>query len=328
MRAARISAPGVVVVEETRRPVVGDDEVLIRVELVGICATDTHIFHGTFPTARYPLVPGHEVVGVVAEVGDGASFLQVGERVAVDPGLPCQRCVSCRDGRPNLCRHRRAIGVTDAGGAADFVRVPARNCHPVGGGTRPRAAVLAEPLACVVHALDLHGPTAGVHALVYGAGTVGLLAAATLRHFGAGSVSVVDLDTARLENASWTVDATARSAEDLPRDAWELVVDATGAPPAIADGLDRVDRGGTFLQVGVAPAEATVPLRPYTVFAKEIRILGSMTTRHSFPRALALIDAGILDADRITTTPYPLADFEEALRNAHSGSAPKVVVAP
>lgn len=328
MRAVSIDAPGSLRVVESARPEPGEGEVLIAVELVGICATDVHILHGSFPSASYPITPGHEVTGRVAAVGAGVETLAVGDAVVVDPGLPCGACRSCRTGRPNLCEHRQAIGITRSGGAAESVIVPAGNCHRVLPGTPEGAAVLAEPLACVVHAFDLVRPVQGQDVLIYGAGTIGLLAGIVAGSLGAASVSFVELDGDRAARAERIHAAFAGSADDLDGSEWDLVVDATGAGPAIADGLTRLRRGGTLLQIGVARPDTTVALSPFQLFQRELSVVGSMTTRYSFPRALSLLAGGTVDHTLLTGEPYSLADYATAIDAAGRGRTLKVTVDP
>ena len=327
MRAAMIVEPGRVAVEDIAEPAAGPGQAKVAVDLVGVCATDVHMFHGTFPAAKYPVLLGHEVTGVIAQIGADVEGLAVGDRVVLDPGVPCGRCDLCRDGRPNLCDDRRAFGVNLRGGAAEFMVAPVENLHRVASDVTPAAAVLAEPLACVVHALDLVRPPAGRDVLVYGAGTVGLLAVCVLRSLGARSVTVVDRVPARLERAR------AAGADHVAPGAtthvdWALVIDATGAPPAIQEGLERVARGGTFLQIGVAPPAAGVTLSPYTLFQREITVQGSMTTRHTFPRAIALLEAGVVDPALFSAAPYGLDDYAGAIAASGSGDVPKVLVQP
>lgn len=284
MKAVVIAAPSSVEVHEVESRPPGPGEVRIAVALVGICATDVHILDGHFPTARYPIIPGHEVTGTVVEVGEGVPTLEIGTRVVIDPGVPCGMCRLCRDGRPNLCEHRNAFGITLTGGAAEELTLPAVNCYPVPPNVPPEAAVLAEPLACVTHAFDLVRSPAGEDVLIYGAGTIGLLALFVARHLGARSVSVVELDAARCDTAERAGADNAGTSGDAfaPLADWGLVVDATGAVPAISDGIQRVRRGGSFLQIGVAHPERSIDLKPYDLFSRELAVVGSMTTRYSF----------------------------------------------
>ncbi|MFI8595571.1 alcohol dehydrogenase catalytic domain-containing protein [Microbacterium sp. NPDC078428] len=327
MKSVRFEAPGDigVVDEHSRDP--GEGEVAVRIDRIGICATDLHMMHGTFPTARYPVTPGHEATGVVAEIGAGVQSLTAGTRVILDPGLPCHDCRQCRRGTFNLCTRRRAFGVTEDGAATEQLVVPAQNLYAVSSEVPAGAAVLGEPLACVIHAFDLVPSPAAGSVLVYGAGTVGLLAAVVARRLGAADVSIIDLNTTRLDRAQEIgVDAAQTAADRLAEERFDIVVDATGAAPAISDGLGRVGRGGSFLQIGVARPDALVSISPYELFAREMRVAGSMTTRFSFPPAVAMLEEGAIPHHLITGTPFSLDQYAEALAAAERGDQPKVTV--
>lgn len=328
MRAVLIEGPSVVKLTDVPAPDPRAGEVVLDVALTGICGTDLHIIDGHFPTARYPLIPGHELIGVVAAVGTGVDALAVGARVVVDPGLPCTTCLLCRRGQPNLCERRHAIGISRDGGAAEQVVVPAVNCHLLADGLEAPAAVLAEPLACVLHAFERVAPPLARRVLIYGAGPIGLLAVQVARRLGADVVDVVDPNGDRLAIAGGLGADQTVVPGGIPEGLadWDLVVDASGAPAAISDGLERVQRGGTFLQLGVAPGEAVVPMAPYRVFAREIMIVGSMTTQHTFPGALRLLAGGIIDADAIVEPAMPLSDYQAAVDRVRGGNSLKVVV--
>lgn len=326
MRAVVFEQPSALRVADVSEPEPGTGEVVLEVALTGVCGTDLHVLDGDFATAQFPLVPGHEVTGTVVALGAGVRSVAVGQRVVLDPGIPCSTCLLCRRGRPNLCERRVAMGISRDGGAAERVAVPAGNCHILPVGLASSAAVLTEPLACVLHAFERVPSPVAQRVLVYGAGTIGLLAVQLARHLGADAVDVVDTNPARLLAARQLGAATPELADGQAN--WDLVVDASGAPAAITDGLRRVERGGTFLQIGVAPGESVVPLSPYQIFAREITVVGSMTTRHTFPGALRLLAGGTIATDLIVEPPVPLADYKEAVDRVRGGGSLKVVVSP
>jgi 2-desacetyl-2-hydroxyethyl bacteriochlorophyllide A dehydrogenase len=329
MKAVRFDGPGRISLGDLQQRDLGDNEVGVAIDRVGICATDLHIFHGTFPTATYPITPGHEATGVVARVGAAVEGLTVGTRVVLDPGIPCRRCPLCRRGRFNLCVNRRAFGVTENGAATAELVAPVEQFLPMAASTPADAAVLGEPLACVVHAFDLVPPPGGSSVLIFGAGTVGLLATILARQLNAAHVAVVDLNEGRLDRARAVgAHSATTSSAGLAFERFDLVIDATGAPPAIADGIARVERGGAFLQIGVAHPEALVDLSPYQIFARELTVAGSLTTRNSFPRAVAMLDAGVVDHTLFTGSPLSLDRYSEAIAAAEGGATPKVTVSP
>ena len=329
MRAVVIKAPNDVEVLTVDDPTPGPRDVVVEVAACGICGTDLHIVEGEFaPTL--PIIPGHEFAGTVVAVGSDVNELAVGARVAVDPSLYCNECHYCRIGRGNLCERWNAIGVSVPGAAAKFAVAPVANCVKLPDHVRLEDAALIEPLSCAVRGYDVLKSQLGSHVLIYGSGTMGLMMLELAKRTGAASVDVVDINPERLKTAQLLgVTATATSADefDMPR-GWELVIDATGAAPAIQDGLSRVSPGGTFLQFGVSSYAARVVIEPYRIYNKEITITGSMAVLHSFERAADLFAIGVLDPDIFISDRVPLEDYAEALARFRRGDGRKIQVIP
>ena len=330
MRAVLIEQPGTVSVATVEDPTPGPREVVVQVAAVGICGTDLHIMDGEFAPTPYPIVPGHEFAGTVVAVGAEVVEVAVGDRVAVDPSLFCGECHFCSIGRGNLCERWNAIGVTRPGASAEYAIAPVANCYRLPEGLSLEHAALIEPLSCAVHGFDLLPRRLGEHYLVYGAGTMGLMMAQLARHTGAASVSVVDLNEARLGVAAKLgADAVARTADELDRpQGWEVVVDCTGAVPAIEDGLRRVRRGGAFQVFGVAADDAVASFSPFRVYNDEITIVGSMAVLHSFGRAVDLMGKGVVDPETMISHSFPLDAYPEALRAFREGRGRKLQIRP
>jgi 2-desacetyl-2-hydroxyethyl bacteriochlorophyllide A dehydrogenase len=275
-------------------------------------------------------VPGHEFAGEVVGVGTRVTELAVGDRVAVDPSLYCHECRYCRTGHNNLCERWAAIGVTTAGGAAQYATAPVANCVKLPEHVATQDAALIEPLSCAVRGYDVLRSRLGAHVLVYGSGTMGLMMLELAKRTGAASVDVVDVNPDRLATARLLgVSASAASADELDRpQGWDVVVDATGNAAAIQDGLDRVAKAGTFLQFGVADYATRVTIDPYRVYNQEITITGSMAVLHSFERAAELFAAGVLDPSVFISDRLPLTSYPEALEQFASGVGRKIVVVP
>ncbi len=329
MKAAVISSPGVVDVSTLDDPAPGPREVVVAVSACGLCGTDLHILDGEFAPSL-PVIPGHEFAGVVAAVGADVRELAVGARVAVDPSLYCHECHYCRIGRNNLCHRWGAIGVSTAGGAAEFAAVPVANCATLPEHVRLEDAALVEPLACAVRGYDVLRSQLGSHVLIYGSGTMGLMMLELAKRTGAASVDIVDVNPERLSTAKLLgCTAAARGADELDRpEGWELVVDATGNEAAIQDGINRVRPGGTFLQFGVSSYAARVTIEPYRIYNKEITITGSMAVLHSFERAAELFADGILDADIFISHRLPLERYADAIEMFRAGQGRKIQVQP
>lgn len=312
----------------------GPGEVLIRVAAVGICGTDLHLLRGDHVARDGDLVPGHEFSGRVAAIGPDVAGLAEGDLVAADPNIPCRACAPCQRGRSNLCENYEAVGVTRAGAAAEYVVVPAACCVVLSAGTEGRALedlALAEPLSCAVRGVDVVSPDLADAVLIYGAGTMGMMMAELLARSGASSVAVVDPNLAKLEHVRAVgASAVAASVPELPgaRQEWDVVVDCTGVPAAIADGLDRVGRGGTFLQFGVAATQATVEISPHRIYRDEISIVGSMAVLNSYSRAVSLMESAVVSAEPYVSHRLPLESYAEAIELFAAGATRKVLLTP
>src|SRR5699024_8954685 len=172
MKALVIEKPYTAAVKEVPYPTVGADDVIIKVESVGICGTDVHIFQGEF-LSPYPIIPGHEFSGTVHEVGENVQDVHVGDRVTADPSLFCGHCEFCLTNRGNQCENWGAIGNTVDGSMAEYVRVPSRNVVKIPASmTFPEAAFI-EPMACVVHAMNRLQMHVGDKVILFGAGAMG-----------------------------------------------------------------------------------------------------------------------------------------------------------
>ncbi|MEV6733279.1 MULTISPECIES: zinc-dependent alcohol dehydrogenase family protein [unclassified Streptomyces] len=329
MKAAVISAPGVVTTETVDDPKPGPGEVVVQVAACGLCGTDLHILQGEFAPSL-PLVPGHEFAGTVVAYGPGTTGLTLGDRVAVDPSLYCNACHYCRIGRNNLCERYAAIGVTVPGAAAEFAVAPAANCVKLPDHVRPEDAVLIEPLSCAVRGYDVLRAQLASSVLIYGSGTMGLMMLELAKRTGAIAVDIVDINPDRLATARTLGCSHAVGSPDeidRPR-GWDLVIDATGSEQAIQDALGRVARGGTYLQFGVADYAARATIEPYRIYNREITITGSMAVLHSYERAAELFAAGVLDPEVFISDRLPLTDYAAALQRFRAGQGRKILVTP
>lgn len=343
MRAVVYDAPRRFSLRDVATPEPGPGEVRVRVIQTGVCGTDLHLHDGQF-LAVYPMVPGHEVVGVVDALGDGVEAMQtlaVGDRVAVNPNASCGHCAYCREGRPLLCDDLTGIGSSLPGGFAEYLVAPALQVFSVDG-LADDIAVLVEPTSCAAHAVDVIAPRHGSTALVLGAGPTGILLAQLLRAAGAASVTVAAPTAFKLDlAASLGVDRTfimdrgdlagdVRALTDLSGGAgYDLTVDATGAA-AVAEVLLPLTRnGGTAVFYGVTDESDRVSISPYDMFRRELTIKGSFAEISSFPAAIAALRAGRARTDGLITHRFSLDDYGSALEALRSDrTAHKVVVTP
>jgi NADPH2:quinone reductase len=329
MRAVVIEGPGERARLDTLAdPAPGPGEVVVAVRGCGICGTDRHILEEGLPTARYPLVPGHEPWGEVVAVGDGARRVAVGDVVAVDPSLHCGACPPCRRGHGNLCEHWGAIGGTQAGAWADYVVAPERNAVALGEGFPLDCASLIEPVACAIRGLHRLRAQPDRPVLIVGGGTMGLILGTLLDLAGSGPIRVVEANEQRRAVGARLTGLDVVAPGDLGDDEADVVIDATGVPAAIEAAVERVAPGGTFMVFGVASPEARVAISPFRVYQRELTVLGSMAILHSFQPAVETVERHPDRLRPLLTHAFELAEFDRAVATIAQGDAVKVTIAP
>jgi 2-desacetyl-2-hydroxyethyl bacteriochlorophyllide A dehydrogenase len=334
MRRVVFAAQGQLTLEDAAEPVPGEGEVLIETAAVGICGTDIHVLDGEFAGTVFPLVPGHEATGTIvalgAAVAGGPRDLAVGDHVAVNPSNTCGQCEFCLGGRQNLCPSWNGLGVVASDGAArQLFTAPAANVYKLRPETDVFQAALIEPLACAIRGWDLLPRRMGDHVLIYGSGTMGLLMAQLAPRAGAASVTVVDINPDRLATAAQVgVEHRHGSADDAGRGQWDVVIDCTGNVRAIEDGLPRVKAGGVFQHFGVAPADAMARYSPFRIYRNEVSVVGSMAVLNTFGRAVAMFEAGAVNAPPMISHSFTLDDYASALQMFRDGTGRKLQIRP
>lgn len=335
MLALAYRGSGALVIEERPDPHAGDGEVIVRVEACSICGTDLRIaagLHRAYVDAD-GRVPGHEVVGTVVEAH--AAGAVEGDRVFVAPNYGCGRCRACRRGDVNLCETPRAIGITEDGAFAEYVRLPAElvaqgNLLACRDGIDAAAAALAEPLACVLRGSRACRIGAGDMVIVFGAGPIGLLHISLARVAGAGEIHVAEPNAARREGAlAWGATAAYADASELPSGA-DAVIVAAPVPAAQQQALELAATGGRVnFFAGLPPGLSRVELDTNLVHYKELVVTGTTASTNDDCRAaLDLILDGAVDAAALIDARFALASAQDAFELAASGLALKVVIEP
>jgi 2-desacetyl-2-hydroxyethyl bacteriochlorophyllide A dehydrogenase len=328
--------PDRVAVEIVERPRPRAGEVLVRALVAGVCGSDLHAAHGRHPFVSLPYRPGHEVVGVVEELGPEVGSVTVGQRITLEPDLPCWTCKMCRTGRENLCENLRFFGCGyEQGGMADYFTVPADRLHVVPDALDDRAAALIEPLSTPVHAVRLAGDVSGKAIVILGAGTIGLLLLAVLRTHDPARIVATDPNPDKRRRAlalgaDAAVDAAASDAPQQVRDALgesaDVVFDCVAIASSVEQAIGLADKGGTVMIVGVPAREVTIPLP--IIQDHQIRLQGSATyLPEDFAESMQLLVSGAVRADDFVTAVRPLASTAEAFDLARSGHHIKVLVA-
>lgn len=332
MQAILFPAAETITVERVPDPAPAADEVVVQVAACGICGTDVHIYRNEY-MSNFPLIPGHEFSGKVVAVGKAVTDVKLGDRVAVDPNLYCGHCDFCRNEQANHCRNWQGVGITRAGGFAEYVAAPARACYRIPEQMTNAQAAFIEPLACVIHALKRIRVGPGAQVLIFGAGPMGLLLLQALRHSGASQVVMVEKQPARLTLATQlggiTVPVDGEQAVRLREIApygFDLVVDATGVPAVIEQAFTYVRPRGQYLQFGVTPMDATIRLRPYDLFRNDWTVIGSFALCYTFLPAIAWLANGVIDVSHLVSHTVPMTDFATAFHAFAGGQTLKVHV--
>jgi D-arabinitol dehydrogenase (NADP+) len=338
VKAVVYDAPREFAVREIPTPEPAAGEVRIKINQVGVCGTDLHIPAGEFQ-AKFPLIPGHELVGVIDALGEGVDGFALGEQVTVNPNIYCGRCDYCLAGRLILCTNLKGMGSNFPGFFAEYVTVPANLTFSVEG-LDPDVAVFSEPAACAMHGLERLEIRPGSSALVIGAGPTGLLLAQLIAAGGATSVTVAaprqyKLDTALklgidkvvlIDRVGGETAIESLLAASPNGDGYDIVVEATGSPEIGNICVPLTRNGGTVLIYGVTKGEDLVTFHPFDVFRREITIRGSFAEVTSFAAAIAALRSGRIKTEGIITHRFHVDDYAQALEAVANRVGHKVVI--
>ena len=317
--------------EERPIPKPGPGDVLIRVSSVGVCGSDTHYYrHGRVGSfvVDGPLVLGHEAAGTIVGVGESVDPKRIGERVSIEPQRPDPDSEETRRGLYNLCPHMRFFATPPVDGAlCDYVTIGAGYAHPVPDSVSDDAAALCEPLSVGIAAIRKAGVDGDSRVLITGAGPIGIVVAQLARAYGATDVVVSDPDESRREHAlsfgaTAVLDPTVEPIGELRVDAF---IDASGAPPAVVDGIRAVRPAGTVVLVGSGAESMELPTQ--LIQNRELVLTGVFRYANTWPTAIALVESGRVDLDAMVSAHFPLERAAEALDSDRTPGNVKSVVA-
>ncbi|KAF8899769.1 chaperonin 10-like protein [Gymnopilus junonius] len=339
MDAVCYHAPRELEIVKVPIPQIRDDQVLIKVTCCGICGTDNHLAEGEF-IGKFPLIPGHEIVGVITQVGNAVKGFSVGDRCVADNTILCEACTYCRRGQHVLCENFESLGVTMAGGFAEYVAIQSKKVYKIHNLT-DEEATLVEPASCAIHGLDKLNPGVGFEALILGAGPTGLILAQLLKLNGASKVVIaankgIKTQIARdLEAGDEYVELDrenpahqwAKLKEDY-KHGFDVVIEATGSEQVANNAINFVRRGGSLMIYGVYSNSDQVHWSPAKIFQDEIKIIGSFAQTHCFPRAVAYLDSGKIKVKGMVTDVFSIREFDKALEKMKSKAACKVALRP
>lgn len=331
MRASVLVRAGELTIETRPVPTPAPDQVIVRVNAVGICGSDVHYFHegriGDF-VVEEPLVLGHEAGGTIVAVGADIDDSRLGERVSIEPQRPCRLCEFCRSGRYNLCPRIEFYATPPIDGAfAEYVAIQGDFAYAVPNSVSDDAAALMEPLSVAIAAVQKAGVRPGSRVLITGAGPIGIVTAQTARAFGATEIVISDPMAERREVALrfGATEAVDPAAGPLGS-GFDSFVDASGSPVAVKQGIAALKSGGVAVLVGMGADEIALPVS--TIQNRELIITGIFRYANTWPTAVELVASGAVDLDALVTGTFGLAEVREALDSAAHPSTLKSIVRP
>lgn len=319
------------VLREIPVPEPGRDQVLVSLEYVGICGSDVHYFHsgccGAYQVnLSEDFMLGHECAGTVVETGADVKNLKVGDRVALEPGITCQTCESCKSGHYNLCPEVAFLATPPVGGCnKEYIAFPENMCFKLPHNVSTREGALIEPLSVGFYAAEQGEVRPGDSVIILGAGCIGLVTLLACKARGAGQIIVSDLVDARLEKAvelgaaavinSGREDVFKRAGELTDKRGFDVVFETAGSSVTIAQTPHFVRRGGTITLVGIS-TQREISYDFAEIMDKEAAIRTVFRYRNIYPRAISAVSGGAIDLKSIVTHEFDLEHIQEAYEEA------------
>lgn len=320
MRQAIVTAPGKIEFGEAAEPIAGPGQVRIRIQRIGVCGSDIHVFHGKHPFVNYPLVQGHEYAGVIDAVGEHVSHIKVGDKVTATPQEVCGKCPPCRRGQYNACEDLKVRGFQAPGCAQDYFVTEADKIIMLPPDFRAEQGAFVEPVAVAAHSTELVD-MAGKNVVVSGAGTIGNFVAQACKCRGAAKVMIADVSEYRLQVASTVgIDAVCNVSREPLVDAahrvfgeagFEVGAEVAGVEPSLSALTAGIGKGGTLLIIGVFGDKPAVDMS--VVCEHELTLQGSMMYRHEdFEQAVSWIASGQIQTEPLVSKHFSFEDFDKA----------------
>lgn len=344
MKAYILNAVGDFRYQETKEPEADEDSVIVKVKAAGICGSDIPRIY-TAGTYSYPLIPGHEFSGVVADAGSRADKKWLKKRVGVFPLIPCKKCPSCKRKQYEMCRKYDYLGSRCDGGFAEYVKVPQWNLIELPDTVSFEQAAMFEPMAVAVHAIRRGGSQKNDKAAVSGLGTIGLFAAMFLKEMGVERIfcfgnketqrqAVVSLgipeddycDISRRDPAEWLMEATDDSGADM-------YFECSGAAASISAGFECVGEGGKIVLVGNSASDITLPKNRYArILRKQLTVCGSWNSsfthepQDDWHYVLGRLEGGRIAPEKLISNRYPFERLAEGFMLMRDKTEPYIKV--
>jgi threonine 3-dehydrogenase len=319
------------------KPVVGPNDVMIRIRKTAICGTDMHIFNWddwAQKTIPVPMTVGHEYVGTVEAMGGEVRGLKIGQRVSGEGHIVCGHCRNCRAGRRHLCRNTVGVGVNRPGAFADYLVIPAVNAFPIPDDIPDEIAAILDPFGNAAHTA-LSFDLVGEDVLITGAGPIGIMAAAIARHIGARYIVITDvndyrLDLARRMGATRAINVGKTKLRDVMSElgmteGFDVGLEMSGVPDAFRSMLDCMNHGGKVALLGIPPAQMAIDWNQVIFKGLEIKGIYGREMFETWYKMVAMLQSG-LDLTPMITHHYVADDYEKAFATMLSGQSGKVLL--
>lgn len=323
--------------EDTAKPEVGHNDLLIKIRKTAICGTDMHIYNWddwAQKTIPVPMVVGHEYVGEVVDMGQEVQGFKVGDRVSGEGHITCGHCRNCRAGRRHLCRNTEGVGVNRAGAFAEYLVIPAFNAFKIPDNISDDLASIFDPFGNAVHTA-LSFDLVGEDVLITGAGPIGIMAAAVARHVGARHVVITDVNPYRLALAEkMGVTRAVNVAEENLKDVmnqlgmtegFDIGLEMSGVPVAFRDMLNNMNNGGKIAMLGIPPQDVAIDWNQVIFKGLVIKGIYGREMFETWYKMASLIQSG-LDISPIITHQFSVDEFQQGFDTMGSGHSGKVIL--
>ena len=333
MKAVQVVKPGELHVIDMEKPRIDPvNNVLIKISASGICGSDVGIYQGTNAAATYPRVIGHEIVGYVVEVGEGATKVKVGDRVIVDQVVPCGHCYACRKGRPNVCGNLRVRGVHIDGGYREYMAVPDKDCYLVPDMLTDEEAVMIEPTTIAVQCCSRAQIEEIDDVMIVGCGALGSSILRIVKLFHPHSIIVSDIDDAKLQEAldNGATYAINSLKEDVPARAHELTggygptvtIDSACVKGSLLTALQSTGNAGRVITMGFATRPDEV--NQFVITSKELDVRGSRLQNRKFQQVIDLVNEGKVDLRGSVSHTWPMERHRKHSTSCSATTPPTV----
>lgn len=325
MKALYIEKPGEILWKEIpNRTKVNGEEVKVKVIYGGICGSDISVYQAKLPHASYPVIPGHEILGEIVEVGENAK-VKIGERVVIQPNSYCGECEFCQKGKTNICPRKKSMGINVNGGFADEFILSSKYVIPVPEQLSNERAILIEPLAVIVHALKKVQIDPETSVAIVGCGTEGMLALALASYRG-GKITAIDVNPEKLNKVKeYYPEVSVKFPNEVTENQFDVTVEVAGVKESFEQCIEIVKPGGSVVAVGF-PHTAEIPV--VKMVRKEISIFGSIiyNKTEDFVESINYLMNEKFYVEPIISEILPVHRYKEAYEKASSGKFRKILL--